>query len=53
MIIKRDELTPQLSKDFVAWRKISNIESIDPNDMILEPLLFKLPWNEIIDRCGK
>ena len=50
---KRDEPTPWLPKSLVAWKRISNMESCDPKDMILEPLLFKLSWKEIIKRYGK
>ena len=48
---KRDDPVPWLG--CVAWRRISNMESCDPKDMILEPLLFKLSWKEIIKRYGK
>lgn len=50
---KRDEPTPWLPNNLVAWRRISNMESCDPKDMILEPLLFKLSWKEIIKRYRK
>lgn len=50
---KRDEPVPWLPKNWVAWRRISNMESCDSRDMILEPLLFKLAWKEIIKRYGK
>lgn len=37
----------------IAWKRISKPESCDPKDMILEPILFKLPWKEIVKRYGK
>ena len=47
---KRD-VNPFLN--LVAWKRISNMESTDPKDMILEPILFNLSWKEIIKRYGK
>lgn len=36
-----------------AWKRVSNWESTDTKDMILEPILFQLSWKEIIQRYGK
>lgn len=36
-----------------AWKRVSNWESYDPKDMILESVLFNLPWKEIIKRYRK
>ena len=47
---KRD-INPWLPS-LAAWKRVSNWESNDPKDMILEPILFKISWKEIIKRYG-
>lgn len=48
---KRDK-NPWLPS-LVAWKRVSNWESTDTKDMILEPILFSLSWKEIIRRYRK